>query len=294
MKRIIPVLLSAVLLCGCGAASTPASSDSAPSKTPSETAAEPVNDTVIAPAEDPRAHMEPYECLEIAFLGLSDKEHTVKDVIETASGFPGFSFLRSLTDIPVIEGDLGDEANNVYFILPAETTDLRIGRYNWYAGEITDDFYSQENSGPVIFAENANAVSPLSQIEYLRHTGDGTIDDKIFTGFSVADGKLRTAYHMGTVDTTDYSKFTNIEVPFYQQSLFDRLNELDQVKEEIKAGGSLSIMDELYYDGTMYAVFDMQKADGSHWGYAITPDRTASVPIMDSPDYKDWSPIGMG
>ena len=289
MKRILP-LLTALSLAGC-AKSAPTSSltslpaSEMPASTPAETA-------VLAPSEDPRAYMEPYECMEIAFLGVTDDRVSVQDVIERAGTFPGFSFLRSIQEPVIIKGEQGKTTNNVYFILPAENTELAVGEYNWFAGEITNLWYDEPDSGPIFYVESGESVTPLGKIGW--HRMDNDMKDEIYTGFSLSTSHLRTDYHMGTVDTTPYDQFSSGEVPFYDQALHDILMSRDQIRNEVEQGGRLSKMDELFYDGVMYALYDMEYSDGSHHAYAVTLDPNAIHQVMDSPDYQSWSGLGMG
>ena len=297
MKKLLSALSVLCLLTACGSSANSGSTATAAAEpqSPQATAASaaPVQET--EPAPEPRAHMENYECMEVAFLGITNQSTTPLDVIENARvNFPGFSWLSAIETKDIINGELSEETNNVYVILPAETTDLKIGKYNWYAGEITDVYYDQKNSGPVVFVENGEAVSPLSRIEFVRHVNDNASDDGIYTGFSLASDKLRTDYHMGTVDTTPYDRFSSAEVPFYKQYLFDTLNSFDEIKDALDKGSKLAVMDEMFYDGIAYAIYDLEKPDGNHVGYAVTSDPSAAFKVMYSPDFKDWSPLGQG
>ena len=297
MKKLIPALSALLVLSACGSSSSNNSGSVAATITPDQPASS------SAPAEspsegsqvNPRDHMEEYECMEVAFLGLADEKVSVSDVIENAkTNFSGFSWLSAVSDKDIVYGERGEHSDNVYVILPAETTDLRIGKYNWYAGEITDVYYDQKNSGPVIFVESAEKVSPTAKIEFVRHYSGSDSNDGIYTGFSVAHNRLRTAYHMGTVDTTPYEKFSSAEVPFYSQYLYDTLTSFEEVQAELDKGGHLSVMDELIYDSYAYALYDLEREDGSHAGYAITPDQAAPTRVMSSADYTSWTPLGRG
>ncbi len=296
MKKLIPILTALLMLTACGSSASPAATPASESPKPEETTSvQPAVTPETEPAPEPRAHMEPYECMEVAFLGTTSQSQTPLDVIENARvNFPGFSWLAAIESKDIISGELSDTLNNVYVILPAETTDLKIGKYSWHAGEITDVYYEAKNSGPVVFVENGEAVSPLSRIEFVRHVNDSASDDGIYTGFSLASDKLRTDYHMGTVDTTPYDKFSSAEVPFYRQYFFDTLNSYDEIKNELDKGSKLAVMDEMFYEGIAYAIYDLEKPDVTHVGYAITPDPNAPYRVMYSPDFRDWSPLGQG
>lgn len=297
MKRVISFLFCLSLLCGCGSASGNTQSSEPSFSADAGAVSEPLpeapetsgNETVSS--EDPRAHMEAYECMEIAFLGVADNDHTISDVIKRASKFAGFSWLTSVDEADICRGETG-EVQNVFVILPAENTDLRIGAYSWYAGEITSTYFEQEKAGPVIFAETTDSVKPLSQIEYCRHLPDGVIEDRMYTGFNLISSKLRTDYHMGIVDTTVYDEFTSAEVPVYSQFLFDTLNSYEDIQAQLKEGGQLHPMDELFYEDEMYAVYDLERSDGSHCGYAVTPSPSAPSQVMYAEDYQNWHPLG--
>ena len=295
MKKTLFAIASVLALSACGSSAAASTADAVINLSEEHSVTfEPVQTPQTEEVSNPREHMEAYECMEIAFLGLTDENTTPQQVVENArQNFAGFSWLAAVSDENYVSGEQGDYLS-VYVILPAEDTDLKIGQYSWYAGEITNVYYDEKNSGPVIFTETSEAVSPISQIEYTRHYADGEQSDAIYSGFSVANETLRTDYHMGTVDTTPYEQFTSAEVPFYRQYFFDTLTSLDEIKAELDSGASLSVMDEMIYDSYAYALYDLQREDGSHAGYAITPDQNAEYRIMYSPDYMSWSPMGQG
>ncbi|MBR3241601.1 MAG: hypothetical protein IKF90_02735, partial [Parasporobacterium sp.] len=72
------------------------------------------------------------------------------------------------------------------------------------------------------------------------------------------------------------------------------LTSFEEVQAELDKGGHLSVMDELIYDSYAYALYDLEREDGSHAGYAITPDQAAPTRVMSSADYTSWTPLGRG
>ncbi|MBO7702993.1 MAG: hypothetical protein J6S26_01000 [Solobacterium sp.] len=297
MKQFFSILLSLLLLAGCTGGSNADTQDLShlPNTAGGEETAAPEESSPDADnGADPRADMEDYETVEIAFIGVCPMDGDVMEVVQNASSYEKLSYLKHMTESDIVRGQETMSESNVYYILPAENTDLTIGRYSWHADDITDVYYEQENSGPIIFVETADCVSPLSLIRLVRHLDNDSYDDSIYTGFSLASSRLRTDYHMGVVDITPYDQFTSAEVPFYKQGFFDRLMEVAEIQQAVDKGAKLSVMDEMIYEGYAYAVYDLEGEDGSHRLYGITSDPAAEYGIISTVNYETWEPVGMG
>ena len=294
MRKLLSLLCAAVLLSACGTSGTKTESPE-PTESDVEVSA-PVSD---APEEtgtwQVQENMEPYEMMEIALLGTASEFLSVEEILDRAEGWDGFSVVKDLRDSRVIYGDRGETSDYVYLIIPALNTDIRVGRYNYYAGEITEVWLEESNAAPLIYVECGDSLDPQGKIEYVRHYPDGDQDDGIMTGLSAIPGKLRTEFHMGTVDITPYEKFDSSEVGFYDQFFFDTLCSFEEIKWALQDGGNLNPMQEMFWDGHAYTVYDMEK-NGDHQLYAITYDTDAKqTHVLCTPDGGiSWEPLAQG
>ncbi|MBQ1321386.1 MAG: hypothetical protein IIY53_07085 [Solobacterium sp.] len=298
MKKLITVILTAVMLGACGgkaADPTPTPADAptpAPAGVPTaKPASERPGGAGTAGSETPHpyvAGMEGYEDLEVAFLGTVNSERSRADVVARAASELNLPLAAEIDEDHVIYGDLGEYEDNVYLIIPAADTDLRVGRYSWYAGEITEVWYEAEKSQPILYVESAESDAPAGMIEYVRHFADGTTDGFIYTGFDLGDRVLRTAFHMGVVDITPYDFFSSDEIPFKEQSLFDALLQQAEVSQAVNSGGELMKMGEFCYDANMYLDYVLRKDDtDTHWAAGYLPDGT--VDVICSEDGQNWT-----
>ena len=309
MKRLLPILLILLLLVSCGKTpETPEpvsvpSGPAAPAPSPEPVPATPDKPDDPEPAPQPAktkeltdayiAAMDDYEDLEIAVLGVINQFQTLEQVLDRAVKTGKFPFLSEITESEMIFGDLSTTENYVYLIIPAANTDLTVGRYSWYAGEITQKWYSLANSRPILYIETADNSMRAGMIEYVRHLSMGVSQGNMFTGLSVADSKLRTAYLMGIVDVTPYEIFDSTEIPFYQQSFFDTLCEVAEVKDGLAKGANLSLMDEFVYEGVPYALYVLSGTTDTF--FAIRYDTyTGTRTILMSTDFQTWTQTGMG
>ncbi|MBR0451944.1 MAG: hypothetical protein Q4D71_02125 [Oscillospiraceae bacterium] len=313
MRKLFAVLFIALLLTACGGGThepvqpqpssdpgtvapvTPPSSGETPGKP--ETDQPPVGSNVKTETTDYRYFMDGYEDMEVAFLGCMYNDITLDDIIDRALNDPDFSrfsFVREITDAEIVYGLCNGIANNVYLIVPAFDTDIKLGLYSWYANEIVEVYYSAENSDPILFIEMADEMNVLSRVEYKRHLSGGDSEGWMNLGLNTLSSKLRTDYHMGIVDVTPYEAFTSAELPFYQQSFFDTLSMIAEIQSGLSKGMNLSPMEEMIYDGDVYAVFDF--SDGSnHTLYGINLDfYTGERKIIKTTDYENWSTVGFG
>ena len=313
MKKLLAVLCIALLLAACGGGAhepvqpqpssdpgtvapvTPPSSGETSGKP--ETDQPPAGSNVKTETTDYRYFMEGYEDMEIAFLGCMYDDITLDDIIDRALNDPNFSrfsFVREITDDDIVYGLCNGFANNVYLIIPTFDTDIRVGLYSWYANEIVEEYYSAKSSDPILFIEMADEMNILSRVEYKRHLSGGDSEGWMNLGFNTLSSQLRTDYHMGIVDVTPYGYFNSGEVPFYQQSFFDTLSMVAEIQSGLNKGMSLNPMEEMIYDGDVYAVYDLDDG-GNHTLYGINLDfSTGQRKIIKTTDYENWSTVGFG
>ena len=311
MKKLLAFLCVVLLFTACGgpttepsnpgtdpgpvapvAPITPPSSGETPGKP--ETDQPPQGSNVKTVTTDYRYGMDSYEDMVIVFLGCMTEERNLNDIMDRAINDLGFSLVSEITSSDIVYGLCNGFANNVYLIIPAWDTDIRIGRYSWYANEIVEDWYNVENSDPIIFVEMAEEMNYLSRLEYKRHFDDGDTDGWMYLGFDTTESKLRTAFHMGIVDNTPYDYFDTTEIGFYQQYFFDSLCQVAEVQSAINKGAQLNTMGEAVYDGDVYAIYNL--SDGSkNTLFGIHVDlQTGARTMIKSDNGSDWSTIGFG
>lgn len=269
-RRFIILTAAALVLCGCGKQENQTPDTTArPDRTPEaqQTPVTPVPAAINIPA-DYRETME--EDLAIAYLGTASPEVSVQQVISDAYE-SGYGIIEKIAEDDVIYGDQGDFYNSVYLLIPAENTDLTVGRYSWYAGEMTEPFYSEENSGPVIYVETAESVSPRTLIGYTRHFPDGNTEGWMYTGIEVQAGTLRTDFHMGIIDITAYDRLARDEIPFFADRYMEALMMQEGVQEKLDNRMMLHELGEAWFDGIMYALYYISDAeDAERTFYGLT------------------------
>ncbi|MBR2802800.1 MAG: hypothetical protein IKE21_09545 [Erysipelotrichaceae bacterium] len=302
MKKLL-LILTVLLLCSCSSAPSSAAvievapPSAAPSQSPTPVP-QPSEDTQQEQDPDTEAlrqyqeAMEPYEDLEIAFLGSLHEENSFETILTRAGQH--WPVVRNITAERIIQGDLGDSVQYVYLLVPALHTDLQVGRYSYYAGEITETWFEEKDALPLIYIESGDTIDPLGQIRYVRHFADGDSEGWLYTGLQAVSGKLRTDYHMGVVDTTVYELYDSTEIPFYAQSFFDTLCSYEEVAEALNSGKELSVMEEMLWDGHAYAVYGIDKGDAwTLYGVTVNEDGMPSV-IVSYDNGANWGTLGRG
>ena len=300
MKHTLTAVIAAIALCACSQSSS-ASPSAGPAVT-SEPASEPA---VPENTPDPRRSspealreyqnsMEGYEDLEIVFLGATSIDRPLTAILERAAA-DGVKPVSDLDDSGIFYGDRGTYSDYVYLIVPASSTAVRVGRYSWNAGEITETWFEEEDALPFIYVESGDSLDPLGRIEYTRRFPDGNTEGFLYTGVT-ASGKLRTDYHMGVSDKTDYSRFDTAELPVFDQSFMDTLLSYDEISYRISQGDRLTRMEELLWDGHAYMVYDLSGDNGSTVLYGVTVNPlTGTADVIESRDSgMNWSPAGQG
>lgn len=303
-NRWITLLAVSMILGGCGskpepeapsASAEPPAAENTGTKTP-EPSAEPQTAQPVSSEElrGFQSELEPYEDLEIAFLGTISMDRSLDDILARAKSMKGCEAAGKIDDSRIFYGDRGEYTDNVYLLVPAMNTDLKIGRYNWYAGEITETWVEETEALPLIYVEDGDLIDPPGRIEYVRHLKDGDNEGFLFTGIGL-DGKLRTAYHMGVVDQTGYPSFDSSEIPFYSQSFHDTLMSYEEIADAVQKGGKLTVMEEMTWEGHAYMVYDLENGE-TNTLYAIRPDSEAGYPhVITSRDSgMSWETLGHG
>ena len=300
MKKRMMILCASLILAGCAGQTAEPAAEEKPSEEPViETTPEPVQETA---AEDNEAlaqyqeKMEPYEDMEIAFLGAISMDRTLDDILQrAASGSQLSELIAAIPDSRIFYGDRGEYTDYVYLIIPARNIDLKVGRYNWYAGEITELWIEETDAKPLIYVESGDSIDPVGRIEYVRRLSDGNTEGFMDTGLSASNSHLRTDYHMGIVDLTDYDTFDSSERPFYSQYFFDTLQTYDEVRDALNSGGNLSLMEEMIYDSHAFAVYDLEKGDKRVlYGITIDPLTREKFVIASYDSGVTWSQAGQG
>ena len=293
MKRSWTLLLSVFLLTACGKAAPEPAAQVQPTPEPTAEADPHANDAELL--EQYQAELSKRADLEIGLLGVISETNSLDAILKRASGIPELSVAAAVDSSRIIYGDRGANTDNVYLVLPAKDTDVKVGRYNWYAGEITETWLEETAAKPFIYVEDGDSVDPVGRIEYVRHFADGDTDGFMYTGLRAVPCHLRTEYHMGVVDITPYTKFDSEEVPFFEQYYFDTLCSYEEISYEVERGNSLSVMDEMIRDGHAYIVYSLQTSNENRL-YAMTRNAETGNPevICSYDDGMTWNTLAHG
>ncbi len=293
MKRMLALVCAVILLAGCAKPAPTGTIEETESSAP-ETA-EPAGQKepeVSAALQAYIDEMEPYEVMRIAFLGGTGPDRTVDDILKRAAGLEGLSIVSEIPSERIIYGDQGKKQNNVYLIIPADNAGIRVGRYNFFAGEITEVWLDEIAAKPFIYVEDGDSVDPVGMICYLANgVDDGS---GMYTGIAAGSGKLRTDYRMGVVDITPYDAFDSTEIGFYAQSYFDKLCSYETVQAQLNAVGKLDTTEEMIRDGHAYMVYNMD-VDGDYTLYGVTsPQSGAPEVIVSENSGETWETLARG
>ena len=274
MKRYLILTAAALALCGCGKKDNPVpAASAAPENTPDiiQTPAPSVPAEINVPI-DYMEEMGSGEDLAVAYLGTASQEISVEQIVSDAYE-DGYGIIGQIAEDDIIYGDQGMYYNNVYLLVPAQKTELTVGRYSWYAGEMTESFYSENNSGPIIYVETAESVSPQTLIGYKRHFDDGDTEGWMYTGINVQEGTLRTDFHMGIIDITGYDRFEKDRIPFFSNLYEEALLRLEGVQEKLDERMLMHKLGEAWFDGRMYALYYISDVDDENRTfYGLTYD----------------------
>ena len=276
MKKWMLLLVAVLLLCSCGKKEeTPAQTDPASSVTPVEEK----NKT-----EAYLEKMEDYEILRVAFLGVEEEGRTLYDVLIRASEELGYDFIPEIDEKHLVYGEVSEEANNVYLFIPNSHCTVTIGEYDEDSGEMEDIYFKEEDCEPVIYVEECEMMEYTGMVSCVRDN-DPLGPLTYLTGLT-SDGRLRTDYIMGLVDVTDYSFFTNSEIPFLSQGLFDVLcYQVGEIRDRFENGKpQLSYMEDAYISGDVYAVYALQEEGKEDRLFAVRidpDDLSAAVLSLD-------------
>ena len=293
MKRMLALVCAVILLTGCGKAAPSGTAEGTEPSAPVNTEAAGQKETEVSAALQAYIdEMEPYEIMRIAFLGGTGPDRTVEDILKRASGLEGLSIVSEIPAERIIYGDQGQEQNNVYLIIPANKAGIRVGRYSFYAGEITEVWLDEKEAKPFIYVEDGDSVDPVGMICYMYNgVDDGS---SMYTGLAAVPGRLRTDYRMGVVDITPYDAFDSTEIGFYAQSYFDKLCAFEEVQAQLNAGGKLDPMEEMIRDGHAYMVYNMD-VDGDYTLYGVTSPRSGAPEVIVSENSGEtWETLGRG
>ncbi len=309
-KRILP-LLSLILLCSCGkqpaapaqdaeaetvkTPEVPAQTEAPERSVPADSGTAEGRDAELPLCRKKQESMEQYEDMEVAFLGTTGPDRDVDAILKRAAAIDSLSFVSELQEDRVFYGDKGPGGYYVYLVVPGLNTDLKIGSWNWYAGEITDTAVEEKNALPVIYVESCESIDPLGKIEVVRHFPEGDAENWIYTGLGAESRTLRSDYHMGVVDISPYEIFDSSERPFYAQRFFDELLTYEEVSDAVKSGKELHRMEEMYRDGKMYSVYSIEFDAGTAlYGVHYEPLSGEFEVISSYNSGETWNPLGRG
>ena len=290
---MLALVCAVILLTGCGKAAPSGTAEGTEPSAPVNTEAAGQKETEVSAALQAYIdEMEPYEIMRIAFLGGTGPDRTVDDILKRAAGLEGLSIVSEIPAERIIYGDQGQEQNNVYLIIPANKAGIRVGRYSFYAGEITEVWLDEKEAKPFIYVEDGDSVDPIGMICYMYNgVDDGS---SMYTGLAAVPGRLRTDYRMGVVDITPYDAFDSTEIGFYAQSYFDKLCSFEEVQAQQNAGGKLDPMEEMIRDGHAYMVYNMD-VDGDYTLYGVTSPRSGAPEVIVSENSGEtWETLGRG
>ena len=279
MKKIVPVILALmILLTACTGGVNEPSKPQAPDSVPEASAPAGFPDkkdsdtepTSSAQGQDQNGYaltdeyvsgMPDYADLQVVFLGQMSEYLNLDGIIKRAvNHYSELSFINELKEERVIYGYCSEFYNNVYLIIPHSSVFVAVGDYNWYADGMTQVWMSEDNARPFIYVENGLDTNVVGIIEYLRDYGNGNEGDGyMFTGLNTVSSHLRTDYHMGIDDITDYTMFDSGELPFYLQAFMDELLSFEEIQSEVASGAVLNSMEEMVWDGDTYAVFSLSR-----------------------------------
>lgn len=288
MKKLTMLFL-AFLLTGC-AASAPEQASAEPVKTPEETEA-PQEETDKAILY--QQNLEEYEDLEIALLGAVDEAHYLQDILNRAASAEGMGFISAIPEEKIFYGTAGEYRDYVYLIVPHPDTEVTVGTYNYYAGEIVEPA-AEKMTEPFIYVESGDTIDPAGMITYVKHFPQGESPGEMYTGVT-ADGKLRTEFHMGVVDITVYDAFDPGEIPFYAQFLFDTLQSYEEISGALSEGKTLDHFGEYTWEGHIYESWGINDDTGLKL-YNIYYDPVSGyTEVLTSTDSgSTWQPLGRG
>ena len=253
--------------------------------------------SVFPKCDDYMSKMEAWETLEVAYIGMTSPDRSVDDIIDRAANELGFPFADELRS-RIVYGACSAFDNCVYLFIPTPDLNLYIGQYSWYAGEVTHEWFSEQHAKPFIFVETSNDQNPLSQIVFAPEGVAMHDGDFMYTGLNFVTGELRTDYHMGFVDMTDYDALEYDERPFYAQYFFDTLLSFDEISDKVyNKNYTINNMDEMFYDGDMFNVYSLSDPSGNVDSLlAVHLNMVdSSLKVMQSdPSGQSWTQLARG
>ncbi len=290
MKKIMYLLSAFLLLAGCNGGSAEPEDTPASDPVP-ET--EPAADTEAADWSHMKALVDDGH-MGVQLLGWVSGEEELYDLIGDLIGTPEYRFIGELAEADLIIGDMSEEYEQcVYLFVPNTDFDMTLymNRYDQTEDESTEILYRGTFDHPLLLV-NDNAFGDRTVSMRIIDETNNKGEFRFYPSCSLKDSRIVTDFYMGIVDITDYPELEN--VPFYAQSLFDRVYYLPEVQETVQKGGELHDLWEMPVDGHNHLVYGLFN-DGDISGdnvieyFAVRPDDPG---VWRSEDLTTWDKAG--
>ena len=298
MKKLLLILLLLLTFTACTKTAEPASTPTpTPEATPSATTQ--TNNTVKptpSPTQKPkekfadeaidqaRAYMAPAK-LGIIYAGtLYGSQEEIDQKFETITEH--YPFLMNMEADQIVYGDIREgELYMMLILIPEDNATLSINSLK--DGSV---LYRDEYGTPVIFVDTIVAGDPTAEITVVA---ENTEPASIQPALGLIDGHLRENMNMLILDLSDYDWLSEqSDIPFYQQSCFDKIMYRDDVYPKVEAGKQIRAMWDMQIDGHYYLCFalgddptDSSKIDSF---YCTRPDSDA---VYYSENLTDWTKL---
>ena len=195
-----------------------------------------------------------------------------------------YPFIMNMEDDQLIYGNIKEDSLIMVLILiPEENATLSIDDLK--TGAV---LYRDEYGTPVVFMDTLEPGNPTVEVTVVA---EKTEPASIRPALGLIDGRLRENMNMLILDLSDYDWLTeNTDVPFYQQSCFDRIMYRDDVYSQIEKGKQIKALWDSYIDGQYYLCFglgdDPTQSDKIDAYYCSRPDSDA---VYYSEDLMSWT-----
>ena len=240
MKKLIVILVLLSVLCGC--------TNTNNEKTEAE--------KQMPLTEEYLSKMEDYEVMEVCLLGATGEEKSLDEILKRAKDEWGYKLIDEIDEEHIIFGKQS-VYNYVYLLIPAKDTELSVGSFDPYSGNMKEIYHKAEDGLPFIYVEEWYGMDPRGIISIV--TGQDSFSMK--TGRNGASGQLRTDYLMGVVDITPYQELGGYEIGSFAQHYLELLRYAPMISDLIDQGYEEHFMDEMIYDGHMYMVYSFTFED---------------------------------
>ena len=234
MKKLFVVLALLIGLCGCKSSNN--------EKTEAE--------KQMPLTEDYLTKMEDYEVMEVCLLGATGEDRSLDEILKRAKDEWGYQLIGECDEEHIIFGKQS-VYDYVYLLIPAKDTQLSVGSFDPYSGNMKEIYYKAEDGLPFIYVEEWYGMDPRGIISIVTDLDSFSMK----TGRNGGSGRLRTDYLMGVVDRTPYQNLSGSEIGSFSQHYYDLLCSAPMISDLIDQGYKEHFMDEMIYDGHTYIVY---------------------------------------